>query len=136
MDLKRYRVEQKKLPTAASLPYHRQTDRASHRHAFSRPCPYPHAYPLFVCPACRVVSFRTGLQKADEQLISLMMNENEGRSSYVVVVTKCDKVNDTKVREGEGDRRRGTAAPFRLASTLMLLLSFPVAISLRCFLLQ
>lgn len=58
--------------------------------------------PLSLCrPACRVVSSRTGLQKADEQLISLMMNENEGRSSYVVVMTKCDKVNDKKVRERE-----------------------------------
>lgn len=41
---------------------------------------------------------RTGLQKADEELISLMMNENEGRSSYVMVVTKCDKVSDKQVR--------------------------------------
>ncbi|CAM9173902.1 unnamed protein product, partial [Hapterophycus canaliculatus] len=41
-----------------------------------------------------LIDGRTGLQKADEQLVSLMMNENQGRSSYVVVVTKCDKVND------------------------------------------
>lgn len=69
--------------------------------------------PLSLRPACRILHCRTGLQKADEQLISLMMNENEGRSSYVVVLTKCDKVNDKKVREGVGDRdrRRGTAAP-------------------------
>ncbi|CBN77943.1 YihA5, YihA/EngB-like GTPase [Ectocarpus siliculosus] len=45
-----------------------------------------------------LIDGRTGLQKADEQLISLMMNENEGRSSYVVVVTKCDKVNDKKLK--------------------------------------
>lgn len=53
---------------------------------------------LYPPPPDRHASYRTGLQKADEQLISLMMNENEGRSSYVVVVTKCDKVNDKQVR--------------------------------------
>ncbi|CAM9541464.1 unnamed protein product [Scytosiphon promiscuus] len=46
-----------------------------------------------------LIDGRTGLQKADEQLISLMMNENEGRSSYVMVVTKCDKVNDKQLKE-------------------------------------
>lgn len=47
---------------------------------------------------------RTGLQKADEELISLMMNENQGRSSYVMVVTKCDKVSDKQVRQREQGR--------------------------------
>lgn len=28
-----------------------------------------------------------------------MMNENQGRSSYVMVVTKCDKVGDKQVRQ-------------------------------------
>ena len=62
--------------------------------------PAPETLPFTVAaaaPASR--NNRTGLQKADEQLISLMMNENGGRSSYVVVVTKCDKVSDKQVRE-------------------------------------
>ncbi len=57
---------------------------------------------------------RTGLQKADEQLISLMMNENAGRSSYVMVVTKCDKVGDKQVSERtlsfQQRERKGIAA--------------------------
>lgn len=40
---------------------------------------------------------RIGLQSADRNLISLMESENKGRSSYVIVLTKCDKVGAAKV---------------------------------------
>ena len=55
--------------------------------------------------ACTTIfaEHRTGLQKADEELISLMMNENQGRSSYVMVVTKCDKVGDKQVRQKKSE---------------------------------
>lgn len=49
-------------------------------------------------PASPAVRYRTGLQKADMQLMSIMKEENQGRSSYVMVLTKCDRISDKKVR--------------------------------------
>ncbi|CAN0249742.1 unnamed protein product [Ascophyllum nodosum] len=43
-----------------------------------------------------LVDVRTGLQNADMQLMSLMNQENQGRSSYVMVLTKCDKASEAK----------------------------------------